>query len=290
MDSKLLRTMGSLLFRPGRLTLVYIRGIHKNYYTPFKLFLFWLTIGFLFVNNLIQQSNEFKALEQYDFELAAYKSIAQKELKEQFTDSLDQATIDTILTKNFPKAEQDYYDDLITIFDTKFSFEDLHTYTVEELADREQITHPIQRLVFTQLFKAVKSPAKLQSYIISHLSWLFLFMLPLLAGWMYRLYWRKRPYYIQHFVYLLHTHTFALTMLTGMAFWLWINPSCAISLYTFGKILLTTSLVYSFWALKVVYQQGWGKTVLKYLFLSIGYVILFTIALLLFFLVNFLFF
>ena len=282
--------MGSLLFRPGRLTAAYIQGIRNNYYTPFKLFLFWLTISFILINSLIQQSNEFKELEKYDFELAAYKNISQKELKTYFTDSLDQAVIDSILTKNAPQIEQNYYDNLITIFDKEFSFEDLNNYTVEELADREHITQPINRLVFTQLLKAVKNPAKLQSYIIGHLSWLFLFMLPLVAGWMYLLYWRKRPYYIQHFVYLLHIHTFALTVLTIMAFWLWMNSDCSITLYTFGKVLLTTSMVYNFWALKVVYQQGWRKTLLKYLLLGFGYVILFIIVLLLFFLFNFLFF
>ncbi|MGH1336393.1 MAG: DUF3667 domain-containing protein [Aureispira sp.] len=289
LDSKLLRTIGTLLLQPGQLTLAYLKGTRNRYYTPFKLFLFWLTISFLLINSLIQQSEEFQQLDAYDFELNAYKTISQKGLHAHFQDSLDRIVIDSILLQGLPENKT-YDEGVFSIMDKEFSIEELEAHSVEELIQRKNITHPIERQIAIQLLKAYKDPGKFQTYIISHLSWLFLSSLPLLALWMYLLYWRKHPYYIQHFVFLLHIHTFVLVLTTILAFALWIHPVIMASILLLRNILVTLSLGYSFGALKVVYKQSWRKTLLKFILLFFGYMIVFIITMLLFVFINFLLF
>ena len=140
LDSKLFRTLGTLLFRPGKLTLCYLQGTRKHYYTPFKLFLFWLTISFLLINSLIQRSKEFQKVDTYDFQLNSYKVLSQKALHAHFQDSLDQVAIDSLLLQGLPKNEV-YDNGLLSFMDEEFTVEELEEYSVEELIQRK--TSPI---------------------------------------------------------------------------------------------------------------------------------------------------
>lgn len=288
LDNKLLRTMGSLLFRPGQLTLAYLQGIRKGYYTPFKLFLFWLTISFLLLNTLLQKLPELQQVEQYNFKLKAYKINTQKNLKTHFSDSLEHSAIDSILALGLPKNGV-YEDTIVSIMDHQFSVQELQRYTPQELIEREQIDNFIQQQFFIQLLKAYKEPGAFQKYLVGHLSWLILLSIPFLALWMRLLYWRKHPLYLQHVVFLLHVHTFILVVATGLALWKWLLlPASASSMLK--NLLLFTSLGYSFIALRVVYQQGWRKTLLKFFLFLIGYSIVFALVIILFVLLNFLLF
>lgn len=55
-DSRILRTVGPLLFRPGRLTLDYFAGRRTRYVTPFRLFFFMTVVAFFTVQWYLDQS------------------------------------------------------------------------------------------------------------------------------------------------------------------------------------------------------------------------------------------
>lgn len=99
LDSKLLRTMSGLLFRPGHLTQAYLQGKRKGYYTPFKLFLFWLTAAFLLLSLLLRKLPTVE--EVYNFEMVAYQTQLRSDLYQLLPDSTH-AQVDSVLTRHRP--------------------------------------------------------------------------------------------------------------------------------------------------------------------------------------------
>jgi hypothetical protein len=83
-------------------------------------------------------------------------------------------------------------------------------------------------------------------------------LLPVFAGVLKLLYIRRRRFYAEHFVFLLHVHSFVFLLATVM---LLLRPLGAGWL---EALLTLWILVYIYLAMKRVYGQGWLKTFLKY--------------------------
>lgn len=64
-DSRILRTVGPLLFRPGRLTTDYFAGRRTRYVTPFRLFFFMTVVAFFMVQWYLDQGG----LKDFKFDL-----------------------------------------------------------------------------------------------------------------------------------------------------------------------------------------------------------------------------
>jgi hypothetical protein len=86
-----------------------------------------------------------------------------------------------------------------------------------------------------------------------------------------KLFWRGR-YYAEHLVFALHYHAFALVLLTPAAF----LPGAAGN--SANGIALILCLVYLFLALRRVYGEGRGRTLLKFLGLFATYSILLSLG------------
>ncbi|NIP78705.1 MAG: hypothetical protein GWM90_05665 [Gemmatimonadetes bacterium] len=83
-------------------------------------------------------------------------------------------------------------------------------------------------------------------------------LLPVFAGVLKLLYIRRRRYYAEHFVFLLHVHSFVFLLATVMLlFRRWVTGWLEVAL---GLWIL----VYIYLAMKRVYGQGWLKTFVKY--------------------------
>lgn len=83
-------------------------------------------------------------------------------------------------------------------------------------------------------------------------------LLPVFAGVLKLLYIRRGRYYAEHFVFLLHVHSFVFLLATVMLL---------LRRWTAGWLELALSvwiLVYILLAMKRVYEQGWLKTFVKY--------------------------
>jgi hypothetical protein len=115
---------------------------------------------------------------------------------------------------------------------------------------------------------------------VEELTKLLLIVAPMLAFLLTLLHWRSRRYYIEHLIFALHAQAFAclLGALVYPSTWL-------ISYFTHRSIrslvvplmmsLLVWMLAYVLFALKKVYQQSWGKTLLKFAGLSGFYILLY---------------
>lgn len=88
-DSRILRTVGPLLLRPGRLTVDYFAGRRTRYVTPFRLFFFMTVVAFFMVQWYLDQGGlkDFKFdLDNTSIERAADIAEVQAQLQEHLAD------------------------------------------------------------------------------------------------------------------------------------------------------------------------------------------------------------
>ncbi len=148
--------------------------------------------------------------------------------------------------------------------------------SVHEYREQQKKLPPAKRHDLFHSFVALKlirfeaSPADtLRGIIYATLPNVMVFMLPLFAVCLKVMYLRSRRLYVEHLIFVLHTHTFmfiALALVT-MSPWKWVN----------WAIILFIP-VYNFVALRAVYHQSFPKTLLKGFLLWNGYLFLFGFA------------
>ena len=119
-----------------------------------------------------------------------------------------------------------------------------------------------------QYLKTQKLGNNLFHFFMSKLFWATFAVIPALALFFLLMYRRQKRYYVEHVVFLMHYNT---TIFLGLIATLYIFP------YWHGAAGLFTLwvAVHFFLAIKNYYQQGWGKTFVKYMIINCTY---FTIA------------
>lgn len=100
-----------------------------------------------------------------------------------------------------------------------------------------------------------------------------LVMMPIIALILKLLYWRRKQYFVDHFIFSLHYYSFAFILL-GVLTLLYHFFAIDGNIFWIGFAAI---LLYLFFAMKQVYQQNVGKTILKFILLNIGYLIIITI-------------
>jgi hypothetical protein len=146
---------------------------------------------------------------------------------------------------------------------SKYDF--LHKNEEELLAIYKKDAGIIERLVFKQKAKHIKDESKLIAALIGHTTWAALLMMPCLALVLFLLYIRHHYYFIEHLIFTFHLHAFSFLviamLIAGMAIFPW-------WIFILGML---TIWLYVFASMKKVYQQSIGKTLFKFLILSISY-------------------
>ncbi len=266
-DSKLPHTLLPLLFHPGKLTLEYIQGRRKQYFSPIKLFLFLLTISLiLFTISGEGDIIELKAFEnspiaQENLEAQQYADSILLDIKAIHLDSTIQNQIDTVF---YLRKKTNITKDSINVmfFDKNFKIDhkDILTYEFDSLASKYKIEGFWERLFTRQLIKSNTSSNDFLYYFINHISWGILFMIPLLGIMVKLLYIRRSKYLVEHFIFLLHLHSFLLVvLLLDLGLY-------SLTEYSYnGFIPILLFIIYTWGALHKVYQQSKVKTTLKWI-------------------------
>jgi hypothetical protein len=183
--------------------------------------------------------------------------------------------MDTILTKEKSK------DSLTLNFFTqkyKIAFKDIVELTPEEISDKYKIDYWLNRMVLKQSIRSLQDPADLTSAYIGSFSWTILGLIFVMAGWMKLFYWRQKRYYVEHFIFLMHWNSgvfLVFTILLGISHFYPLGVAWAF-VYIVAAIFLLLSM-------KNFYGQNWFRTIFKWfwflLFYLIGFIILFVIGL-----------
>jgi hypothetical protein len=294
LDSKFIRTFLPLFFLPGKLTNEYLGGKRKLYYTPIRLFLFWMTVSFILLNMVLL--NSFSENNDLDRNLALHlktqSDSLQKELNLVFPDSTSHQKIARIFKSSTSQLELTLEEDngnTVTLFELKVSYKDFVLLNYDELQEKYKVEGFWMQQVVRQVAKFTKNPDDFQLYLFSHLSWIVLFALPLIALFLKLLYIRQKRPFVEHLIYTLHLHTFVLAI-TSFLFGYWLIQLEGYDSSTPLLITILLSSLYFFFSIKNVYKQGLMKRWVKIFIFFMGYCLIMALSLLPFLGLNFLFF
>lgn len=280
LDSKLFRTMGSLIFRPGKLSNDFFEGRQQRYYTPVKFFLFWITILFLAINAYV-------SLQPTESNLRYFSYNIKQKLAPIAVDSHQIAAINAAINEELEKRELGSMPGNLGTGDTIIRGEDLYNLSTEEIFEKYEIKGFWKQLTTGQLIKAIKELDNFSVYLLGRLSWILLCSLPMLALFLKLLYVRRKRYYVEHLIFLLHLHCFmsllALLYLLGMV----LQEAYHISYLLSALALLT---IYTLLSIRRFYQQSWKKTIFKGLLFMFFYPIINLFAFAIFLVLGFLLF
>ncbi len=246
-ESKFTHSLIPLLFKPGYLTLEFMKGRRQRYFQPFKMFLFISVFYFILtgldlgrfsnsVQNNKKQTGNSKNNIQFKFNYTNSDKIS---------DSLNKIPADT----------------LKKIIEDK-GFED-----VENLFKDVKKSNWLDRYMFRQevkfrLYGKEKVLEELYHYIPK-----FIFLLiPLFALLLKLFYIRRKRKYFEHLVFSLHFHSFVFMLFILVEFF-------SLLINNIQIIYAPLIFIYLFVALKKFYGQRVLKTLTKNIFLLISYII-----------------
>ena len=256
LNSALPRTLGKLITRPGYLTNEYLSGRIAHYLPPFRLYLATSILFFLVLSLLSVVRPD--SIVNIDYDDAADQAAQRPMRVEAVRDAwfgirYDTAGDTTIVRVNFGN-------DYIT----------------------RRVLPRVERLA---RMGAAEMSASLSAGLIERAPAGMFVLLPVFSALLYLLYIRSGRYYIEHFIFSLHTHAF-----TFLCFAL----AAPISENRLKAQIGTTSieaaptvvffmlwlLVYYFIAMRRVYRQGVVITVAKYFVLATSYIVLLVLVVL----------
>lgn len=229
-DSRLWRTLGALLYKPGHLTREFLTGRRARYLPPVRLYLV-LSVLFFLVASAVQ--SKFTVVE-FDDKPAGGKAAVVEQLDE--------------VPGLKPKAGE----------------------SPEQLADRVcadvNYNGPWAGTLrpFVQKFcrKSIADNAHVQEAFMHNMPRAMFIFLPLLAGLMMLMYWRPRRYYVEHLLLFVHNHAVAFLVL-GVVLLL---GRFAPDIPGLGFAIFAYFTWYMYRSMRVVYGQGrvltWSKLAL----------------------------
>lgn len=281
-DSKLFKTSLGLLI-PGKLTNEFFKGKHKSFATPSRLFIAIAILFFAMTSLLVQSKLEGQDLTG-DFSGVSSDKKTKEEIiaeieniKENFPGVIPpqlEMQFDSMEARALKDTLRDGYTN-VTFFNGKrykFKQADFENLSADSMIQKYNINDFWDQVVFKKVYKLGKDPRTLITTVIGNLTWMMLLLIPSLALVFKLLYIRREKYYVEHLVFLFHTHAFILLIgaiaLAGQYFEIINIPNELIPLVILGIA------IYTLFAMKMVYKQGWLKTLFKAFVIFISYVVL----------------
>jgi len=259
LDSRMWRTLGLLLFRPGRLTLDYLEGKRARYVPPFRLFIS-ASIVFFFVASLLT-----------DFDIGDDVVIDSDTQQEAATPAEADGDAPPA-TATAPESESNTPDVDVTVGGAHFDelcnvdYQGVPDWFAEWIPPErardicERITIDRGRTFFRAALSNV--PAMM-----------FLF-LPVMALVMKLAYPLSGRYYAEHLLFLVHYHSFF--YIFSLLLILVEQGGAVLAPDRIPTALINTAallymMVYLFRALRRVYGQGFWLTLFKYVLMGLSY-------------------
>ena len=289
LDSRIFRTIFAL-FQPGELTTEYFKGRQQSYVHPVRILLVSTVALIALISYAIGKGG-------FDDTLRTpYSKLYGSYEKAQFIHKLDSlkldvaerfdkpglanAAIDTLFQlANVEELKADsfslgYEDDDIRFNALKIRVakKDLLLLSEDELVKQYDVKGFWVQLIWKQSIRIFRKGDRITSYLIGNLLWLVVSVL-LLFGIILKLFYHRRSrYYVEHLVFLMHVHAFMFVLFGLQLFFL--NYFSAANIPLMFRTSLMLLAVYILLALKRYYGQSWRKTIFKFMFLNIIYMLL----------------
>lgn len=250
LNSSLPRTVGALFFRPGHLTREYVQGRIVRYIPPFRLYLVSSLIFFLILP-LVADPGQISLGEETQ---ARSDSIRASRMA------------DSVLLVHARKAGED----TVTLSRALRSAPRPAQGSIQFGPDPDDVPALIKPVARRMKATEARLNAMPRNEALRTLIEAFeenapvgvFVMMPLFALILQMLYVRQKRFYVEHFVFSLHVHSFVFSVGTVLmlARWEWLRA-----------VMIVWFLLYLFLSLKRVYGQGYVATFFKWCLLGVCY-------------------
>lgn len=255
-DSRLWRTLGALLTRPGLLTAEYLQGRRARYMPPFRMYLAFSLLFFLVA---------FFSADELSIVVDGQPDSQTGEAAETVLQEDGESPTDDSVTTPLHPAEGEQPSGSSLCKDIEI---DLGPWLGERLTE-ERVREACQRIVADRGRNLVRA-------LIDDLPTAMFLFLPVLALVLNLLYPFSRRYYVEHLLFIVHYQSFVFLVLTLQVLFArlleWVG--------TLSGLAALTSLFVAFYipiylhrSMRRVYRQGFMATFLKFNVLSIAYFI-----------------
>lgn len=291
-DSKFFNTLKLLLLKPGFLSKEFNIGKRIRYMNPVRLLLLSSLVFFALLSlslsieiteNGISFNNKSSDFLREQIIIVEKDTVVTEENDEFLEDLKDgsvgekkiEATKDTIVNNQISNDIIEIDEGDSEFFKKNPQYEialnmllNKEDFSVEEILDSTKIKHPVLVLGIRQVKKLKQNGTQnLSKYFFQQMSITIFLLIPFFALIFKLIYWRRKIFYINHLVFLVHFHSAVYCILS-----LGILASVFLKdLYVFIICLL---LFFFYKSLRNVYEQGRIKTFIKYFILLISYIFL----------------
>lgn len=296
-DSRFMRTMKPLLFKPGKLTRDYLDGRRFRYTPPLRLYIFSSIACFFLAaliagDSIVIDTNEnegdgvVSGIHIGSAEDAKVKEALEK-LDPETRERVDKALAQADSNSEDEDEDEDGESGNSINLNGKPWDRETNPFIIEWMPDwvNDWVNDEIEQS--PQKGKEIeKNPDLIKDKVFDVLPATMFVLLPIVALLFKFWYLFAKKYYVEHLIFALHNHSFLFVMLfiamLLSAFAGWLEPAEE------GHITTTVSwanIAIGFWipvyflvSLKRVYQQGWGMTLSKYCLIGISYAVLLAFA------------
>ncbi len=295
-DSRFMRTLKPLLFKPGKLTRDYLDGRRFRYVPPLRLYIF-SSIAFFFLAALLAsdaiqvggEDVEFNSdASGFRFEIDEGEEEELRETLKGLNDlepGLADEVADTVIQareESEVHGEGEEENDVININGEPWDRE-TNPFIIAWMPDwvNNWINDEIEES--PQKGKEIEAnPNLIKDKVFEVLPVTMFVLLPIVAMLFKFWYLFAKKYYVEHLIIALHNHSFifvsALMIILLNVFASWQDPSEQGRLTSLvGWIIAAIGIwipVYMLISLKRVYQQGWVMTLSKFGLIGISYIVL----------------
>jgi hypothetical protein len=295
LNRRLPRTLFALFFRPGHLTAEHVNGRIVRYVRPFKLYLissviFFLLLSFFSLRALQQAELNFGGVSDADERTTSTESIdsARVEVQRILDDPALTGARRVALQRTLRALEEDadrQAGHLRADGDGATAGGDRRaTRTIGELFDVPETGLQLNLTTGVSAIDAVltrrarellqmtprQAIERVVGNFLGYIPTVMFLLLPVFAMILKLLYIRRRRFYAEHFVFLLHVHAFVYMIFASLL--------VVRGLFTLPTWLVLSGLlwigIYIFVAMRRVYGQGRGITLVKYWLLGVGYMVI----------------
>jgi len=304
-DSRSWRTLINI-FIPGKLTLEYFEGKHRQYVHPLRLL---IVTSLLLIVAMSYQDFQSSTNHTYIVKDRIFENYERQRLYNILDNIIDSTNVilpeqntkivtDTIISgfrdslNNLLHKYGDRYGEYINLnhyipFENEsselISKHDFLTKSEDQLVEKyKKNAGRWDQLMFRQKIKYIKDESKLTAAMINRISWAILLMMPFIALVLYFLNIKRGFYFIENLIFTFHIHSFSFIVLTLLILGMNILP------VWLAVLSLITIQVFVFLSMLRVYGQNIATTLFKHLILNIFYFVLFIVFLIGTYLVSFL--
>jgi len=265
-DTRFFKTFIILIFKPGFLTKEYFDGRRVRYAPPFRLFIFVSFVLFFLLQILTNRN------------LTTVLDTSFAENNQLVLDSVSLALTDSVLAEAYVESSNKEDKDVPvqigneTFRNTSNLREALNKLALFFEQKMVKATTPEKKAKWREYARLCRSPEQAVAKVLEYMSWAFFILLPVFALILKLFYIRRNQFYMRHLVFSIHLHSFifiAVTLLVAA------HLIFSGTLVWFTLILIWIMPIYFIEALKKFYNKSLGKTMLKFVGISLIYNLVF---------------